>query len=103
MVWTMFVLDFDGTYDMEPMESIGVQPTVYLIPLEKQKTVENCAMIASMEFNEDESNCCWCIGDYFEAKLKEKGIEFKEIGSIDLTFGERQEDYIADYIPRVIV
>lgn len=102
MIWTFFVLDFDGTYHIEPMELNGVQPTVYLIPLEKQKTVENCAMMASMEFN-NEKESCWFIGDYFEAKLKEKGIPFKLVGDIDLTFGERQVDYIADYIPRVIV
>lgn len=103
MIYTLFVLDFDGTYDIEPMESNGVEPLVYLIPLDRQLDVERCAREASHDFNTNEDNCCWCIGDYFEHKLKENGITFKEIGSIDLTFGERQEDYLADYIPREVV
>ena len=38
MVWTLFVLDMDVTYDNESEDSAGVQPFVYLIPLDKQRT-----------------------------------------------------------------
>lgn len=30
-------------------------------------------------------------------------LTLKPVGSIDLTFGERQVDYLANYIPREIV
>lgn len=103
MIWTLFVLDFDGTYDFEEEYSNGVQPLVYLIPLDRQKDVERCAMEAHDDFHTDTSDCDWCIGDYFEEKLNNNGISFKEVGCIDLTFEERQVDYLADYIPRVIV
>ena len=101
MIWTFFVLDFDDTYDNEN-DGVGVQPLVYLIPLEKVKTVKNCAMMAHMDFHEDDTGCL-CIGDYFEERLCEKEIDFKVIGTMDLTFEERKRDYIADYIPRAIV
>lgn len=103
IIWTLFILDFDGTYDIEPMESDGVQPSVYLIPLDKQREVEAIAKEASIEFNTNEDGCCWCIGDYFESFLSQKKIDFQMIGSIDLTFGERQVNYLADYIPREVV
>lgn len=101
IIWTLFVLDFDGTYDNEDEYDDGVQPLVYLIPLDKQIEVENCAKKAHLDFFEDTSD--WCIGDHFENNLDENGIEFKLVGRIDLTFGERQKNYLADYIPREIV
>lgn len=102
-VWTLFILDFDGTYDNEDNYDNGVEPLVYLIPLDKQAEVERIAQKASYAFNTDEDGCCWCIGDYFEEFLSQKKIDFQMIGSIDLTFGERQVNYLADYIPREVV
>lgn len=39
----------------------------------------------------------------FEELCEQNGIKVKLVGDIDLTFGERQVDYLADYIPREIV
>lgn len=103
MIWTFFVLDFDGTYDNELIDSNGMEPLVYLIPLEKQKDVERCAKEAHNDFHTDKSECDYYIWDYFEDKLKFNKINFKLIGDIDLTFEERQVDYLADYIPREVV
>lgn len=104
MVWTFFVLDMDGTYNNEEMDSVGVQPFVYLIPLEKQRDVEHYAGQASRDFHSEENKVLGLyIGDYFEEWMNNNGIPFKPIGSIDLTFGERQIDYLANYIPREIV
>lgn len=102
-MWTLFVLDFDGTYDNEDEDSTGVEPSVYLIPLEKQLEVERYAWKAHNLFHEDEDECDYCIGDYFEELLTENDIEYQHIGNMEITFGERQVDYLADYIPRVIV
>lgn len=101
-MWTLFVLDFDGTYDIEEPDSDGVQPLVYLIPLDRQKDVEHCAAMASQDFHSDKCSS-ETITDYFEERMKNNNCDFKLIGSIDLTFGERQVDYLADYIPREIV
>lgn len=104
MLWTFFVLDFDGTYDNEKPDSIGVQPFVYLIPLEEQRSVEMYAMEAHKDFHSEENQKLGLtISNYFEEWMANNGIEFKPVGSIDLTFGERQVDYLADYIPREIV
>ena len=40
MIWTLFVLDYDGTYSCEHEEYYGVRPSVYQIPLDKQQEVE---------------------------------------------------------------
>lgn len=101
-MWTLFVLDFDGTYDNEEPDSNGVQPLVYLIPLEHQKDVEHYATMASQDFNSGE-NGCMTITDYFEEWMNNNNCDFRRVGSIDLTFAERQVDYLADYIPREIV
>lgn len=37
MKWTLFVLDFDETYDNELEDENGVQPLVYLVPTERVK------------------------------------------------------------------
>lgn len=104
MTWTLFVLDMDGTYNNEPEDSAGVQPSVYLIPLDRQKDVEHYAAMASQDFHSEKNiELGLCIGDYFEEWMLNNRIDFKRVGSIDLTFGERQMDYLADYIPREIV
>ena len=104
MMWTLFVLDMDGTYNNEEPNSVGVQPFVYLVPLDKQRDVEYYAGQASRDFHSEEnSELGLGIGDYFEEWLGNNGIDFKPVGSIDLTLGERQVDYLANYIPREIV
>ena len=104
MIWTLFVLDMDATYDCEENDSTGVQPLVYLIPLDKQKDVEHYAAMAHQDFHSEENvELDLCIGDYFEEWMGNNCVDFKLVGKIDLTFGERQVDYLADYIPREIV
>lgn len=104
IVWTLFVLDLDGTYDHEELDSIGVAPSVYLIPLDRQKDVEHYAEMAGRDFHSAENlGSDFCIGDYFEERMADNGVDFQHIGDINLTFGERQTDYLADYIPREIV
>ncbi len=103
-VWTLFVLDFDGTYDNEESDSDGVQPMVYLIPLDRQRDVEHYVAMAHDDFQSDK-NCGLgsTIADYFEEWMGNNDCDFRIVGNIDLTFGERQVDYLADYIPREIV
>lgn len=101
MTRTLFVLDFDGTYDFEEEGSYGVEPLVYLVPEDRMFEVTVAARKASEDFHDDESNMC--IGDLFEDELEAKGIEFQQVGSLHIPFEERQEDYLADYIPREIV
>lgn len=103
-MWTLFVLDFDGTYDNEELGSDGVQPIIYLIPLERQRDVEHYAAMAHDDFHSDK-NCEFgsTIADYFEEWMGNNDCDFRIVGNIDLTFGERQVDYLADYIPREIV
>ncbi len=102
-IWTLFVLDMDATYNKEETDSAGVQPFVYLVPLDRQKDAEYYAEQASRIFNQEDYDCDSAIGDLFEELCGQNGIDFKPVGSIDLTFGERQEDYLADYIPREVV
>lgn len=102
-MWTFFVLDFDGTYDNEYPDSDGVQPLVYLIPLDRQRDVEHYAVMAHNDFHSNKKIAELTITDYFEEWLNNNNCNFKFIGTIDLTFGERQVDYLADYIPREIV
>ena len=101
MVRTLFVLDFDGTYDFEEEGSYGVEPLVYLVPEDRIFEVTVSARKASANFHLEESDMC--IGDLFEEELKARGIEFQQVGSLHIPFEERQEDYLADYIPREIV
>lgn len=101
MIRTLFVLDMDATYDNEVPDSLGVPPSVYLIPVNKQIEVEHFAVAASLIFQQ--TNTDECIGDIFEGLLKRSEIPFQYVGSIDITFEERQVDYLVDYIPREIV
>ena len=103
MIWTLFVLEYDGAYDCcDDYEPNGITHSVYLIPLEKQKEVEHFANKAhdAFHFNVE---CYWCIDDWFEHYLDKNGIKFQFIGQIDILFEDRQVNCLADYIPRVIV
>ena len=102
MVYTILVLDFDGTYNNEPIDGKGVEPAVYLIEESSIWKAERLADTASRCFMEDIENT-EPIGAIFEALLDENHIRWSYVGSIDLSYGERQRDYLSDGIPRVIV
>ena len=103
-VWTFFVLDFDGTYDNESPDSDGVQPMVYLIPLNRQSDVEHYARMAHDDFHSDKNGeLGLTIIEYFEEWMENNDCDYRRVGEIDLTFGERQVDYLTDYIPREVV
>lgn len=102
-LWTLFVLDFDATYSLEKEESVGVAPVVYLVPECKIVEVQQFAFDAGQRFIYADESDSRCIGDYFEAYLDMNKIPYQEIGIINLTFGERQVDYLADYIPKEVV
>ena len=106
MLWNLFILDFDGTYDNESYgneqeEVYGVMPSVYLIPAGKECQIKRIAYEAERDFLDAEDD--QCIGDYFEEKLELEKIPFQFVGSLEIPFDERQKEYLADYIPRVIV
>lgn len=102
MMWTLFVLDFDGTYGNKHDEDYGERPEVYQIPLDKQGEVENLAGEATRKFNSC-TDVCESIGDIFKGLLEEHNIKYHYVGELKIRFGERQMDYLADYIPREIV
>lgn len=103
-LWTFFVLDFDGTYDNDPRDSYGVKPLVYLVPFDKVKDVQHYANEAHDDFHSEENQeLDLGIANYFEEWMNNNGIDFKLVGSIDLTFEERQYDYIVNYIPMEVV
>lgn len=103
MIWTLFVLDCDATFSLEAEDESGVRPEVYLVPEERIVEVQGCAFNAGRRFGDDYELDPDCIGDYFETFMEELNIPFQYVGNINLTFGERQVDYLADYIPREIV
>lgn len=103
-VWAFFVLDFDSTYDNEESDSNGVQPIVYLIPSNKERDVEHYARMAHNDFHSDENGeLGLTITDYFEEWMENNSCDYRRVGTIDLTFGERQAKYLEDYIPMEIV
>lgn len=101
MKWTFFVLDFDRTYSNEVEGGKGIPPLVYLIPEPLQHKVCGLARTVTEKFFETES--ADCMGDIFEELLEENCILYYLIGSIPLNFEERQVDYLADDILKVIV
>lgn len=74
---------------------------MYLVPNNRMFEIRMAASQAGEDFFKDENGMC--IGDLFEDELKARGIEFQQVGSLHIPFEERQEDYLADYIPREIV
>lgn len=99
--WTFFVLDFDGTYSNEVESGKGIPPLVYLIPEPLQHKVCEIGRTVTEKFFETESD--ECMGDIFEGLLEENKITYYLIGSIPLDFEDRQVDYLADDILKVIV
>lgn len=102
MMWTLFVLDFDGTYNHEYKEGYGVRPEVYQIPLDKQREIESLAGEATRRFHSS-ADLQEPIGGIFKGLLEEHNIKYHYVGKLKIRFGERQVDYLADYIPREIV
>ena len=98
MKWTLFVLDFDNTYDNEGDDELGVQPLVYLVPKDRIKDVHYYAEQAHNDFH-SEHGCDLCIGNYFEEWLGNNDVDFRRVGSLDMTFGERRGDYLDENIP----
>lgn len=100
-VRTLFVLDYDGTCAKTP-DGIGIAPTVYLIPASRQKDVEQLAQYAREAFVNGAEELT-LISDYFEIFMQEENVKYQRVGDLEIPFGERQIDYLADYIPRVVV
>ena len=100
-MYTLLILDYDATYDNEPEDEFGVSPSVYLIPLDKQIKVESLANTAHDMFHSIDISVT--IGDIFEDLMKANGIKYQYVGSLEIPFGERQVDYLPDYLPRVLV
>lgn len=99
--WTIFILDYDGTYDNEEDDTYGIRPMAYLIPEENVDEVKDYANKAHNDFHDGDS--CDCIGDFFESYLTENGIDYREIGELDLLFEERTGDYLSENIAMEIV
>lgn len=102
-MYSLFVLDFDRTYDFEDPDDYGVRPSVYLIPAEKRSEVRELAYEAHRKFHEDEDCNGNCIGDYFEEGLEKNEIWWKYVGDLDVPFGERKQDYLSDYVNVTVV
>lgn len=102
MKWTLFILDFDGTYDNENNDTIGVQPLIYLVPTNEIRQIRNYAQEAHDSFHQNTSSDA-CIGDYFEEWLDSNKIDYRKIGTLDLSFGERHGEYLSNEIAMEIV
>lgn len=109
MVRTLFVLSMDFTFN-EKMEKsfkdeFGVVPIVYLVPENKIWQVETCAYAAgrAIDFIHQEKDY-EIVREAFERKLREKEIIFDYVGTINLTYEERQQEiYLSNDIPCVII
>lgn len=62
MRWTFFVLDFDGTYDNEYEDELGVEPLVFAILEKDVAHVHQIAKEAHEIFHDNLDDLC--IGDY---------------------------------------
>ena len=100
MKWSLFILDFDDTYDNEQEDSYGVKPSVYLVPTKRLKDVHHYAEEAHKDFQEDWS---MCIGDYFEEWMDNNGVNYRRVGELELTFEERRGDYLSNEIGLEVV
>lgn len=101
-MFTVFIMDFDGSYNRIPNNEYGLKPLVYLIKVEEQHEIETLAKAASRDFNLSKSPKTG-IQQIFESMCENANLYLSEIGELPILFKERQQDYIAEYIPRVIV
>lgn len=97
--WTLFILDLDATYNNHLHDDIGVPPLVYLIPKNRLKDVRECAKQAKNDFWSDETSTDLEIDDSFEEYLTKNNIDFKIVGTIELPFGERKDEFLDKNIP----
>lgn len=102
MKWSLFVLDFDKTYDNEPEDGYGVKPLVYLVPTERLRDVHHYAEEANKDFHADDTGSM-CIGDYFEEWMDNNGVDYRIVGELELTFEERRGDYLSTEIGLEVV
>ena len=102
MKWNLFILDFDDTYDNEQEYDYGVKPLVYLVPTERLNDVRHYAKEAHRDFHSDDT-CSMCIGDYFEEWMDNNGVDYRIVGELNLTFGERCGEYISTEIEMEVV
>lgn len=100
MKYELFVLDFDGTYDI-PDPNNDMFPTVYFITEGTTSKVCQLADLASETFHQIDDDRG--IGDIFEGLLTESGITFLRVGDLQIPFEKRQEDYLADSICHAVV
>ena len=75
---------------------------MYLVPTDKIPNVIDASEEAHDIFHSDD-NPGLCIGDFFEEFLESNGIDYRRVGDIDLTFGERNGSYLSDEIELAVV
>lgn len=74
-----------------------------LAAIDKKVTLDSLKKLY-MQVEEDGTvKMCEPIGDIFKGLLEEHNIKYHYVGELKIRFGERQVDYLADYIPREIV
>lgn len=103
-MWTLFVLNFDSTFCINAPSDSGVPPLVYLIPKNRVEDVKKYARQVHKDFwNDDDNSSCDIedieLDESFEKYLLDNHIEFRVIGSIDITYGERKGNYLDKNIP----
>ena len=98
IMWIIFVLNFDATYNNIDAAEIGVPPAVYIVPKDKIKDVKKCAKQAQKDFWYDDNTSDLTLSEYFENHLDDENIDFSVIGSIELPFGKRKGDYLDKHI-----
>ena len=102
MKYAFLVLDYDGMYCNEKLEDNGVQPTVYMIQENMVTKAQNIAEYSVGVFYKNEMSD-ECVGDIFERLLDENGVKWMELGTIDLTYGERLNEYISEKVIHQII
>lgn len=84
-MYTFLIIDFDGTYNMEPDDSYEVEPLVYLIKEKDQLRAEQLARKAGGAFNDTEGDDCGTpIADLFEKYMKTEEIFSSLLASLKL-------------------
>ena len=97
-MWTIFVLNFDTTYNNNAITEIGVPPAVYIVPKDKIKYVKKCVKQAQKDFWSDDNTSDLTMCESFEKYLEDRNIDFSVIGCIELPFGKRKGNYLDKHI-----
>ena len=101
-MYTIFVLDFDETYNCVTKDSMGVAPLVFLVQSKDITFIKKCAHLAQETFNE-ECDGCIPIGDYFVESLDRNNVFYQEIGTLKIPFEERQSQYLDNQVSIEII